>query len=92
MDWLEEVTYGTNSEEALFEDDLTLDDFDTAEFDSNAEIELLDPWENQFQLLEIHSYPVNCKPNLKLVLFYLIKLHLNVYTLGLFCSVQFRTH
>ena len=38
----------TKSEEVLFEDDFTMDDFDTTEFDSNAEFELLDPWENQF--------------------------------------------
>jgi len=50
-DLVREVSYETNSEEALFEDDLTLDDFDTAEFDSNAELELLpilDPLENRF--------------------------------------------
>ena len=43
---------------ALFEDDLTLDDFDTAEFDSNAEFELLDPWENQF--FELVNLIINC--------------------------------
>jgi len=58
-----EVMYETYSEEALledlgFEDDLTLDDFDTAEFDSNAEFELLDPWENQF--LELINLFINC--------------------------------
>ena len=56
--WFEEVTLETNSEEALFEDDLTLDDFDTAEFDSNAEFELLDPWENQF--FELINLFINC--------------------------------
>ena len=60
--WQEE-TYETNSEEAEasdspFEDDLTLDDFDTAEFDSNAEFELLDPWENHF--FELINLFINC--------------------------------
>ena len=58
MEWFEEVTHETNSGEALFEDDFTLDDFNTAEFDSNAEFELLDPWENQF--FELINLIINC--------------------------------
>lgn len=48
----------THSGEGGFEDDLTLDDFDTAEFDTDAEFELLDPWENQF--FEMISLIINC--------------------------------
>ena len=58
LEWFEEVTHETNSEEALFEDDFTLDDFNAAEFDSNAEFELLDPWENQF--FELINLIINC--------------------------------
>ena len=53
--WLDEETI---SGEEFFEGDFTLDDFDTAEFDTNAEFELLDPWENQF--FELVNLIINC--------------------------------